>query len=436
MSEKHPEITDALDSTWSYSTNEESDNLGDSAEKTANGDISPSFDTIRTTVLDEFDDRIWLALEGVLSAQATLLLADVEACTGIVITGASGTGKTTLLRFIEDMTYDGEDLVYKCDDFTHAAFVSHDTSKDEEELAEIDLLPQIQNLTLAAMDMNTWFSGSEEKVKKNLSYFARVMDGNGLTRNTGGHGQRGYEGDYRFVLAGATTPIQSRVWDVMGNVGNRLLFHEMPRKDNLEAVTDDVFGDTEYKEKVARCRSVVGSFMKELWQTHGGYGSVSWQTKASNEVQEAIAYLANLVSHARAPVEQVGGQVEPQREGAHRVMMALKHLARGHAFLCGRTRVKMDDVEVCARVALSTMHRKRRGIIRAVVDPTTAPEMTASEIETHDATEASRKTILKRMNLLNDLDIGLVTKRNTGRDTTVFVLAADFAWPDQLPFPE
>lgn len=90
------------------------------------------------------------------------------------------------------------------------------------------------------------------------------MDGQGLNRNTDGHGQRGYDGDYRFALIAATTPLKPRAWDVMGDVGQRLLFHELPREDDLDAVTDDVFGETEFTERVARCRSVVREFLGQL----------------------------------------------------------------------------------------------------------------------------------------------------------------------------
>ena len=112
-----------------------------------------------------------------------------------------------------------------------------------------------------------------------------------------------------------------------------------------------------------------------------------------------------------------------------------RDLARGHALLCGRDEIEMEDVEVCARVALSTMPNERRGIVRAVVDPATDNEITTSEIVGHDATDASWKTIIDRMYLLDDLEIGAMLEADSGRGIKKLALYDEFVWPDQLPFP-
>jgi len=81
------------------------------------------------------------------------------------------------------------------------------------------------------------------------------------------------------------------------------------------------------------------------------------------------------------------------------------------------------------------MHKERRGIVRAVVDPDTGNPITSREVTEHDATTASRKTLLKRMDLLQNLGLGDVTVGDSNRDTKQFLLYDEFAWPDNLTFP-
>ena len=431
-----PETDDTNESNdWGVTDNLAEEDGGEESNTSQSSDELPDIEDVRETVLEHFDERFWNVTEAVLSTQATLLFDGLQGGAGLVIVGASGSGKTTALKFIQDSEYQGKDLVYRSDDMTHASLVSHDASLEEEEVGQNDLLPKIRHRVLLNRDLNPWFSGNYENIRKRMSYLAVAMDGEGLTRDTGAQGGHGYEGDYRFVIAGATTPLESRAWDAMGNVGNRLLFHEMPREEDINTVIEDVFDDVEVDEKVEACRSHIKEFIGRLWKKHGGYASVNWEESTDEEVKSAIGYLSNLISHTRAPLQEVGNQQEPQIEGWHRVMSSLRNLARGHALICGRNKLNMNDVEVCARVAVSTMHKERRGIVRAVVDPDTDNPITSREVTEHSATSASHKTLQKRMDLLQVLGLGDVTRGDSGRDTKQFILDSDFVWPDGLQYP-
>lgn len=163
----------------------------------------PSVMEVRKTVLEAFDERTWFVTEAALSIHATLLIKDIQDCMGLIIVGETGSGKSTVIRFFEGSL----GSTYRSDDATPAAFVSADASRTEGELSDIDLLPKTCHRTLTSRDMATWFSGDQDAIRERMSIMAHLMDGDGYTRDTGSHGQRGYTGDYRFNFLGASTPL-------------------------------------------------------------------------------------------------------------------------------------------------------------------------------------------------------------------------------------
>jgi hypothetical protein len=385
----------------------------------------PTLEDVQSVVLKDFDKRVWRATEAALSTHAALHLAGVQKCPGLILEGPSGASKTTVLRFFKDF-----DQTYRSDDLTPAAFVSHDASRYDDELEEIDLLPRIQHKTLINADMGSWFSGDRDTIQERMSTLAKVMDGSGYQTDSGVHGQRGYEGDYRFALLGATTPLSPRARDVMGHTGNRLLFHEMPPKNDDEQAVRDVFGEVEFSEKVIRCRSAVTEYLSVLWERYNGYGGFDWEGSTEDEVLDLVLYLAKLIQYARAPVS---GNESPQRETIYRPLNSLRDLARGHALACGREYIDVDDLKVCARIALGTMHSKRRPIVRLLVSSPPHQNIQASDVE--DIANVSRPTARKQMELMNTL--GIAECYEAGRnDTKKMRVRDEFAWPDGLPFPE
>ncbi|NHN65496.1 hypothetical protein G9463_19665 [Haloarcula sp. JP-Z28] len=384
-----------------------------------------TLEDVRSVVLKDFDMRVWRATEAALSTHAALHLAGVQKCPGLILEGPSGASKTTVLRFFK-----GFDQTYRSDDLTPAAFVSHDASRYEEDLEEVDLLPRIQHKTLINADMGSWFSGDRDTIQERMSTLAKVMDGSGYQTDSGVHGQRGYEGDYRFALLGATTPLSPRARDVMGHTGNRLLFHEMPPKNDDDQIIKDVFEGGEFSEKVVRSRSAVTEYCSVLWERYDGYGGFRWERTTEKEIQNLIGYLAKLVRYARAPVKE---NEAPTRESLYRPAQSLRDLARGHALACGREHIDIDDLEVCARVALGTMHSKRRPIVRLLVSNPSHKTFQASDVE--EIANVSRPTARKQMELMDTL--GIAECYEAGRnDTKKMRVRDEFAWPDGMPFPE
>jgi hypothetical protein len=398
----------------------------DDSDDTVSLDDDNPLSDVRETVIEEFDKQTWEVTEASLSVHASLLIEGLQSCTGLVIVGETSAGKSTIIRFFGDGL---DDLVERSDDATPASFVSAEPSKEEEELEKLDLLPRIQHKLMTCKDMSSWFAGDQASIQKWMSVVANVMDGDGYVRDTGSHGQRGYTGDYRFGFLGATTPLPRRAWEVMGHTGNRLVFHEKTKTTDMSQAVSDVFDDDEYGRKVDRCQEAVQSLLNDLWSEHGGYGSIEWDSSLSDELHQVFEYLTMLVVHARAPVEDG----TTKKEGPHRIATTLRDIARGHALLCGRKQVEIEDAQVCARIALSTMPKERRPVVRAVLNPKNDGTLSTSDLT--EQTPYTEPTVLKRMQLLETLEIA-DCKEVDDRGTKVVERRDGFEWPDSLDFPE
>jgi energy-coupling factor transporter ATP-binding protein EcfA2 len=380
---------------------------------------------VEQVVRENFDPDTWNVTEAMLSAHATLLLKNADGGTGLVITGPSGSGKSTILKFLDGL----DEMVYRSDDVTPASFVSHDSSKSEEQLQEIDLLPRVAKKTLLVKDMASWFSGDQEVVRSRMSIMTDLMDGDGYTRDSGSHGQRGYEGkEYLFNFIGATTPLSASAWDAMGTVGNRLVFHEKNGDVDTATIIGDLNGGSEYIPQVNRCRNIVHQFIEQLWSDQGGVGSIEFEGGFSDEVANVLELFTELVQYARSPIVDDS----PEREVARRIARQLFDIARGRAILNGRTQVTMSDMQLTARVALSTMPSKRRSLIQALVDPAGDNQLGSAQVES--ILNVSRPTATDRMEVIDTLGIGTKSESD-GRGKTILTLNDRFSWPDSLDFP-
>jgi 5S rRNA maturation endonuclease (ribonuclease M5) len=148
-----------------------------------------------------------------------LLLNDVANPFALGLVDVPSAGKTILLNI-----FNVEPLSYATDHFSPAAFVSHATNKRREELPSVDLLPRIRFKVMIVRDLAPIFGAKEEELKKTLSYVTRALDGQGLQTDSGVHGQRGYVGDYLFMMLCGTTPPPPKVFKTMATLGGRMFF--------------------------------------------------------------------------------------------------------------------------------------------------------------------------------------------------------------------
>jgi len=312
-----------------------------------------NFEEWRKTILDNFQ-HLWPYAEACASTIAILLIKDAQPV-ALVLQGVPGSGKTTTLDFFQ-----GFPLSHATDKFTPKAFVSHVAQKSEKELRRIDLLPRIKDKVLITPDLSTLFGAKSEELKEIFSLLTRVLDGRGLTIDSGVYGSRGYEGDYMFTWIGATTPIPHSVWDLFGNLGARMYFMHVTKKSKTtQRYVADVKEKT-YRRKVDECNKATLRFLKGIWRKE----KVEWNSPEDpNSIIERIVQLAKLVTKLRGKInvvvkEEYGGEKtfysEPIIEEPERCIQALYALARGHALTKGRTQVTIDDLPVVIDVALSS----------------------------------------------------------------------------------
>ncbi|MHC4278014.1 MAG: hypothetical protein ACYSTI_11940 [Planctomycetota bacterium] len=311
-------------------------------------DLNLELEKVQQVVEGHFP-QYWPAIKAGLATIATLLLEDNSNPATMICHGGPSTGKTTVIS-----VFSGHSVTYHSDSFTTAAFVSNRADVPEEKLARIDLLPRIRYKCLLTPEMAPTFSGREDTLRERLAILTRVLDGQGLRTNTGAHEPRGYDGDYLFAWIGATTPFRDKVWDIMGNMGSRLLFWPMPEENLTPNEIVRANEGTPYRERVEECRKVVHSFLSHMFGSEEAIRSVVWKEE-TKELKGYIACLASLLSALRS------------KEAAFRAYAMLYNFARGHALLSGRRSLDWEDTPLTVQLAIGSIPEDRRKVFSALI---------------------------------------------------------------------
>lgn len=384
--------------------------------------IRAEYNKLRDIVTANFDDRVWFLLDACLAVVASLMIEDLPNPIGLNLVDGPSSEKTTVLS----MFY-GLPLVYRCDSFTPASFVSHAANRSERQLKQADLLPRIRHKCIIVPELAPIFGASREDLLKNFSILTRIFDGEGLMTDSGSHGRRGYEGDYHFAWLGATTPIPQVVWNTMGQLGSRLLFLTADSRrsqfDRVSKAVGNLKSIMPYKKRVAVCREAVNSFIALLTakQTNGEYyRAIKWDILHDDfNVINKIGILAELTARARSRVAVWGDNdrdrsdekfTQPIIEGPERIISILYGLARGHAIINGRRTVTEEDLPLVIAVALSSMPDDRRQVIDLMIDPDNpdkeSPRGQVTSTELAEILTFSKPTALDTMKKIGLLNIG------------------------------
>ncbi len=338
-------------------------------------DIGKELSNALKIVENNFPDAIF-ETKVLLSAVATLLLKDLSNPIGLIFVGNPSNIKTTVISF----GYGLDGITFKSDDFSPKAFVSHATNVSEEKLEEIDLLPKIKDNVFLIPEMAPVFSKRKEDLVENIGILTRIFDGEGLERDSGARGHRGYTGKYLFVMVGATTPLGWHIWDILGKLGNRWLFLNVEREEKTEEELIQLIQDSNYLAKLVASRQAIHVFVKDrLFFVHPRY-SIDWdKQKDKKQVLKYIVKSCSLLRKLRAPLQiyesktssgiDIGYEYSaPLIEGPERVLNVVSYLAKGHAIIHGRNYLTEEELPLIFRVVFSSMPKDRADLFKLLVE--------------------------------------------------------------------
>ena len=389
------------------------------------------FSHVHDTISKNFPS-LWPAVEAGLSTCATLLLSDNVNPVALIYVGPSSAGKTTVANMFEGAAVKGSEIVYRTDKFTPASFVTHSAKATEVQLAKADLLPKIRFKILLTPELSTIFRGKPDELAERFSIITRVLDGQGLTTDSGTHGRRGYTGDYLFAWIGCTTPFNDAVWEVMAQLGSRLFFCVMDA-GTTSTIEDMVKAHSEmesYKDKVTVCQKEVGQFVEHLFTRFDGVRGVQWNAQGDpREVLTRIAQCAMLLAVSRTPIPKDAG-ITPQPESPLRANSVLYNLARGHALVHGRTQLSLEDLPMVARIAVSSIPQEPRKVLLALAKNEGRP-LTVKQVESTGV--GSRHTAERVMDALDQLGVMMFEREGNGKASRLSI-RPEWAWSMEEDF--
>lgn len=421
--------------------------------------IFDKFVELQEIVTGCFNQQTWYLTKICLSGIATLLLEDVKNPVGINLEGTPSSGKTTVLSFFypdPDWSESEKEswIIYKTDGFSPASFVSHAANVKTKDLKKVDLLPKIQKRVLVIPELAPLFKDRQEDLVKNISYLIRIFDGEGLETDSGSKGRRGYTGDYLFVWLGATTPLDYRIWKLMGKLGSRWLFYKLKNYEDGEqkrnGLIDNLTGEKSYKEKAEECRKAVHAFLKLLWTDSGKVRGIKWDRNEDKEHVQPLIRTAQLVTNVRSVVsvwreKDLDGYnySQPEVEEPQRLAALLYNVARGHAITQGRRKLNEDDVKLAIDLAFNSMSTDRQLLLEFLL----RNDGKASTLDITKNLNVSKPTALALMETFRILGVVTMDEQEVFNEPKTTQLKEDFKWflsedfrrlrgglEDELPF--
>jgi hypothetical protein len=222
-----------------------------------------------------------------------------------------------------------------------------------------------------------------------IGIITRVLDGQGYKSNTGACGQRGYEGEFMFTWLGAAVDIPYRAHKLMSNIGPKLYFFRLPKKNKKEDDLLNAMDKDDFIPKINNIRKALLDYLgwfdrcpvsedgTEKIIRERNLVKIQWDNEKDDQyAKRIIARLALLLSKLRGMVPTWDTSHSQGLEYAYataiiedpqRAATQLRNLARGHSLSQGRTWITIEDLPLLIKVVLSTANIDRTNIFRLLI---------------------------------------------------------------------
>src|SRR6266511_1635180 len=153
-------------------------------------------------LVNELVPELWTPLEFGLSIKTTLNIKNCTLPFAGFLLGPPSSLKSQIVELFRKWKNS-----YYTDNFTAKSLVSHYSGMKEEQLKKIDMLPKIKDMFFLCSELSGMFTKKEDELNEIIGLITRVLDGQGLTTDSGTCGQRKYEGEYMFTWFAAAVDI-------------------------------------------------------------------------------------------------------------------------------------------------------------------------------------------------------------------------------------
>ncbi|MCX6715676.1 MAG: hypothetical protein NT077_01505 [Candidatus Taylorbacteria bacterium] len=165
--------------------------------------------------------------------------------------------------------------------------------------------------------------------------------------------------------------------------------------------------DLSYKEKEKACKTITKDFLYGLWNLHSS--GVEWNKKNDNKnLLNIVARCSMLLAHLRAVInvwqDDFNNEFKygsPVIEKPDRLNQLFYNLVRGHALVCGRKQIGIEDLPAVIELCVDGAPSARATLFRKLIEY--SGKMTTSEIERE--LNCSKPTALKEMKTLEIVKI-------------------------------
>lgn len=366
-----------------------------------------------------------------LAVFATMSLQGRTKPRALIYESQSGFGKSAVVQMF--FPFQGgplRDFAHRCDKFTPKSFVSHAANVDRVTLANNDLLPQLEDKVLLTKELAPIFRGREEELKENFAILIAVLDGQGFTSHSGVQGKRGYERRILFNWLGATTPLPRETYRLMYQLGTRFLFYEI---DSTPPSDEELFAYASREDSSGAelgCQSAVNEFLVHFFEAFPVNSFPAECIAIPPELLCELTKWSQFVARVRAGIkyEKDGRDWKAVAantpEGPWKIIDAFKEFSRAHALIHERNIVEPDDLQLVAHIAVSSIPRHFRPIIRRLREART---VTSSEVEPLcEVSRPTARTYLDELALLRVVDLSKGSPQSNAPDRAT--LTNDFRW--------